>query len=200
MGRGPAQRRGPVQALGRLGSTTVASTATGGGHDPLIQRFLQQGGTEWDGPNRATIVAYSPDPVTVTGAGNFGFNEFIVDDKWDDGRPCLVTATVFYNGSYVPQEFPRADPDYPVTYYDAPALLVQLIDGSPSRETDYTEPTIEVGYGSTRLGDPASTVTVSHLFLRGRPKLQVNLTVGTERAPGITGTHKLMAVAHVLRL
>lgn len=196
MGRGPARPRTPMQSIGAIGSTTLAPAPNGGGHDALLQRLIGQGGTEWANPTVGKVIAYSPDDVTVTGAGTFGFNEFLVDTKWNDGQPCHVVVTVSYTGTYADQ--PVDPPTDPATYIKPPELLVQLIDGSTGRETTFG-PTFEIGYGSLVIGS-AKSLTVAWTFLRGRPKLQVSFSVSAAQAPGIGGTPELIAIARITPL
>ena len=133
----------------------------------------------------------------VTGDGTFGIDEYLVDADWEVGRPCLVTATVTFTGGYVDQEV--TPPTDPATYVPAPELLVQLVDGDSGHVTALGA-TLEAAYGSLPLNRSAKTVTVSWLFLRGRPKLQVNLTVSSAAAPGLSGSPELAAIARVTRL
>lgn len=197
MGRGPARPRTPMQSIGAIGSTTLAPAPNGGGHDALLQRLIGQGGTEWQNPTNGKVQAFSPDPVDVTGAGVFGLNEFLVDTKWDDGRPCHVIVTVAFTGGYSDQ--PVDPPTDPATYIAPPELLVQLVDGSTAHETVPGD-TYEAAYGSLELNRSAKTVTVPWLYLRGRPKLQVYLGISAAQAAGLGGSPQILAICRIARI
>lgn len=152
MGRSPAQRRGPGQALGHLGATTVAGTPAGGGHDELLRRLLGQGGRE----SKSKVSLDLPDLADV------GFIYEADDEKPVDGDVLRFVADEDspYGGWWMPGAAPGGETMVLVTHSDAggfdetgyyewetPAFLV------PPATFQLVLVTVDVAISDTGLGD-----------------------------------------------
>lgn len=204
MGTPPAGRRTPGRSLGAIGRTTLADSAVGGGHDALIRRLLTQGGQEWTGSTSGKVLAWMAE-VPVTGAGVFTISEHIVDDKWDTGQPCRVTASALFGGAYWPVRA-NTDPD-PALWVRPPMMEISLIDGDPDAVHDPTDPAVEYASTLWPVSDQypnASNMhpieTVSWDYVRGRPRLIASCVVDEAAAPGLSGATKLVVRARITRL
>lgn len=134
--------------------------------------------------------------ASVTGAGTFGVSEFLVDTDWDLTRPCLATATVIFDGGYT--DVAVTPPTTPATYIPRPLLVSTLTD----RGTGYvTTPGSTYEAAAHRLDLAANNeLTLSWLYLRGRPKVNVNLTLDAAQYGGVTGTKDILVITRCVRL
>lgn len=134
--------------------------------------------------------------ASVTGAGTFGVSEFLVDTDWDLTRPCLATATVIFDGGYT--DVAVTPPTTPATYIPRPMLIAGLND----RGTGYVATpggTYEAASHRIDLG-ANSELTLAWIYLRGRPKVNVNLTLSSDQYGGVTGTKNLLVITRCVRL
>lgn len=146
--------------------------------------------------------------VPVTGDGIFGLDdstplsgEFLVGSDWDVDRPCLVTVSIIFNGSYSLQ--PVSPATDPVSYHRAPSIIAQLIDGDSGRVT--TPGATFEGVRDdweivTPSGQEVKQKPLEWLYLRGRPKLNLTCTVSADAEPGLSGSPELLVITRVTRL
>jgi len=207
MGRRPVTARNPGRSLGAIGRTTLADATVGGGHDDLIRRALQQGGTEWAGSRGGRVQAgvFTED---IVGAGATGIYEDLVPDSWDPDQPCMVTVTGLFQAGYASQQV--TPPTTPATYVTPPTMIMVLVDGDDDAVTEFGEtnelaatiwPVEEDPSDTTALGHEGETL--SWLFLRGKPRLLMWCNVSAGAAPGLSptgGNQRIAAITRVARL
>jgi len=131
--------------------------------------------------------------ASITGAGTTTLSEFLVDTDWDVDRPCLVTVTAALNGGYTSGGYPYAA--------EPPVLLGSLSDGDGGAVAPGPVPSYEANGGRVEIdGNPNQAIPLSWLYVRGRPKVTVSITLSAGQYAALSGPPELAALTRCVRL
>lgn len=193
MGDNTPLRRGARTTMG----SSAAATTGSGGLTRAIERNRPGPGEPRSSVARNKIAARPTrlDPFKVTGTGNLVLSKMTVTKKnWNPKRPCLVTAQVFIDGSFLTHEgYPRPWFEYGLVYRDPTGVTApeEGYDNPDPLGPDYE---VAVLARDVQARNPQGENT-SWIFRHGYPWVYCRLV-----ADPIYGSHTIRIITRTIRI